>query len=94
MSIRDVIETLNQMETDGVIERYAIADAVGATFYLEPVATYDADVFIAFRSEPGKLLVSQEPVFDYLRLLVQGVAPATFSCPVCADQRRDQVRAC
>jgi hypothetical protein len=58
MSIRDVIETLNQMETDGVIERYAIAGAVGATFYLEPVATYDAEVFIAFRPEPGKLLAS------------------------------------
>ena len=33
MSIRDVIATVNEMENDGVIERYAIGGAVGATFY-------------------------------------------------------------
>ena len=44
MSIRDAIIVLNQMRADGVIERYAIGGAVGATFYLEPVATLDVDV--------------------------------------------------
>jgi hypothetical protein len=67
MSIRDVIAMLNQMEADGVIDRYAIGGAVGATFYLEPVATYDADVFVAFRPEPGKLLVTLEPILEYLK---------------------------
>lgn len=32
MSIRDVIATANDVEMDGVIERYAIGGAVGATF--------------------------------------------------------------
>ena len=64
MNIREVIVTLNQMEADGVIERYAIGGAVGATFYLEPVATLDVDVFIAFRSQT---LVSLKPIFDYLK---------------------------
>jgi hypothetical protein len=58
MSIRDVIIAINQMEADGVIDRYAIGGAVAATFYLEPVATLDVDVFIAFRSEPGQLLAN------------------------------------
>lgn len=66
MSIREVIATINQMEADGVIDRYAIGGAVGATFYLEPVATLDIDVFVAFRGEPGQLLVSPKPIFDYL----------------------------
>ena len=66
MSIREVIATINQMEADGVIDRYAIGGAVGATFYLEPVSTLDVDVFVAFREEPGQLLVSPKPVFDYL----------------------------
>jgi hypothetical protein len=35
MSIREVIITINGMETDGIIERYAIGGAVAATFYLE-----------------------------------------------------------
>ena len=66
MKITEVIRTLNQMMADGVIERYAIGGAVGATFYLEPVATLDVDVFVTFRPEPGRLLISPQPIFDYL----------------------------
>lgn len=66
MSIREVIEMVNHMEADGVIERYAIGGAVGATFYLEPVATLDIDIFVAFRVEPGTLIVTPKPIVDYL----------------------------
>ena len=73
MSIRDVIVTINQMEADGVIDRYAIGGAVGATFYLEPVSTLDVDVFVAFQLEPGQLIASLKPLFDYL---------ASHGCPM------------
>jgi hypothetical protein len=33
VNIREVIAAINQMQADGVIERYAIGGAVGATFY-------------------------------------------------------------
>ena len=55
------------MQADGVIRRYAIGGAVGATFYLEPVATLDIDIFIDFRAKPGSLIASPEPIFDYLK---------------------------
>ncbi len=67
MNIKDTIATINQMLTDGIIEHYAIGGAVGATFYLEPVATLDVDVFITFRPEAGRLLASPQPIFDYLK---------------------------
>lgn len=67
MNIREVIFTINQMEADGVIERYAIGGAVGATFYLEPVATLDVDVFVTFRREEGQLLASLQPIIDYVK---------------------------
>jgi hypothetical protein len=67
MVIKEVIVTINRMQADGVIERYAIGGAVGATFYLEPVATLDVDIFVAFRSESGSFIVSPQPVFDYLK---------------------------
>jgi hypothetical protein len=51
MDIKEVIQTINQMQADGVIEGYAIGGAVGATFYLEPVATLDVDIFTGFKSE-------------------------------------------
>ncbi len=67
MKIQDVIAMLNQMERDGVIERYAIGGAVGATFYLEPVSTLDIDVFIAFKPQQESIIVSPAPIFDYLK---------------------------
>jgi len=67
MKIQDVLVMLNQLERDGVIKRYAIGGAVGATFYLEPVSTLDVDVFIAFKPQPGNIIVSPVPIFDYLK---------------------------
>ena len=67
MKIQEVLLMLNQMQADGVIDRYAIGGAVAATFYLEPVDTLDVDVFITFKSEPGSLIVSPSPIFDYLK---------------------------
>jgi len=67
MSIREVIQTINQMQAEGVIERYAIGGAVGAAFYLEPVSTLDVDVFVTFAQHPGSLLISPQDIFDYLK---------------------------
>lgn len=67
MKIQEVIQAINQMLADGVIDRYAIGGAVGATFYLEPVATLDVDVFVTFKGTPGSLLLSPQPIFDYLK---------------------------
>ncbi|MDQ2867981.1 MAG: hypothetical protein M3R59_06155 [Verrucomicrobiota bacterium] len=67
MSIKEVIAALNQMQADGIVERYAIGGAVGATFYLEPVATLDVDVFVTFKPQSESLIISPQPIFDYLR---------------------------
>jgi hypothetical protein len=66
MNIQAVISTLNQMQADGVIQRYAIGGAVGATFYLEPVATLDVDIFLAFQTQADSSLISLRPIYDYL----------------------------
>ena len=39
---------------------------MGATFYLEPLATLDVDVFVEFGTEPGERIASPKPIFDYL----------------------------
>lgn len=66
MDIKQVITTLNQLQTDGVIEQYAIGGAVGATFYLEPITTLDIDVFVALKAVPGTGIISPKPIYDYL----------------------------
>lgn len=67
MKILEVIHLVNQMVADGVIERYAIGGAVGATFYLEPVSTLDVDIFIELHATPGSVLLTLDPIFRYLR---------------------------
>jgi hypothetical protein len=64
--IHEVIQTINRVQADGVIERYAIGGAVGATFYLEPVSTLDVDIFVAFTGTKEQL-VSLEPIFNDLK---------------------------
>jgi hypothetical protein len=66
VNIKETIVAINQMQADGIIDRYAIGGAVGATFYLEPVATLDVDVFITFKPQAGQTIISPQPIFDYL----------------------------
>ena len=63
--MKGTLEILNQMQSDGIIGLYAIGGAVGATFYLEPAATLDIDVFVSLSNTPGALL-SLAPIYDYL----------------------------
>ena len=64
--MKTTLETINQMQADGVIGKYAIGGAVGATFYLEPAATLDVDIFIVLPSISGSSLVTLVPIYDYL----------------------------
>jgi hypothetical protein len=64
--VKATLELINQMQADGVIEQYAIGGAVGATFYLEPAATLDVDVFVTLPGRWEASLVSLGPVYDYL----------------------------
>ncbi len=68
MKLKEVIAAINAMQRDGIIERYAIGGAVGATFYLEPIATVDVDVFVSFKPTPGQITISPQPIFDYLKV--------------------------
>lgn len=64
--MKATLEVINQMQADSVIGKYAIGGAVGATFYLEPSATLDLDIFVTFKKESGNLLVSISPIYNYL----------------------------
>jgi hypothetical protein len=64
--MKTTLEIINHMQADGVIGQYAIGGAVGATFYLEPVATLDIDIFVSFKSVSAGQLISLSPIFDYL----------------------------
>lgn len=61
---KQTFAVINQMVTDGVIENYAVAGAIGAMFYVEPFSTNDIDVFVL---TPDEQLVLEIPGPDYLK---------------------------
>lgn len=56
---------LNQLEKEGILERYAIGGAMAAMFYVEPTATYDLDIFAVLPLQGG--LISLSPLYQALR---------------------------
>ena len=64
--MKRTLEVLNELEREGVFTRYAIGGAMAATFYTEPVLTFDLDVFVLLQSSATGL-VSLAPIYDALR---------------------------
>jgi hypothetical protein len=86
MQIKNVLAEINRMQDDGIIASYAIGGAVGATFYLEPSATLDIDIFVGFETRPGSRLISPQPIYDYLT--GRGYAVRGEGCTVTDSLRR------
>ncbi|MBM4341673.1 MAG: hypothetical protein FJ110_19275 [Deltaproteobacteria bacterium] len=63
--MRETLEAIHQLRADGVISAYAIGGAVGATFYVEPMATMDIGVFVSFQGAPDDLLIDLSPLYGW-----------------------------
>jgi hypothetical protein len=59
---------LNQLEQEGIIGHYAIGGAVAATRYIEPIQTYDLDIFVMLPVSPSGL-ISLTTVYERLERL-------------------------
>jgi hypothetical protein len=64
--VKRTLQVLNEMERDGVFTRYAIGGAMAAVFYVEPLLTFDLDVFVVLPQTSGGLL-TLAPLYDALR---------------------------
>jgi hypothetical protein len=63
--MKETLQEINALRESGVIGQSAIGGAMGATFYLEPISTYDLDIFVLFDSTP--LILTLTPIYDFLR---------------------------
>ncbi len=60
--MKDTLVIVEKLHGDAVIGAYAVGGAVGAAFYLEPVATLDVDIFVLF--EPAALILTLSPIYE------------------------------
>jgi hypothetical protein len=65
--VKTTLEIVNRMQAAGIVGKYAIGGAVGATFYLEPSATLDVDIFVVLPTTAGSSLTSLAPIYEYLK---------------------------
>lgn len=54
MAMKEAIGALNDLVSRGVIKEYAIGGGTAALAYLEPVLTFDVDVFVVF-GDPDRI---------------------------------------
>ena len=64
--MKATLEAINRMQAEGLVRKYAIGGAVGATFYLEPLATLDIDIFVSMKTPQGSSLVTLASIYDCL----------------------------
>jgi len=56
------LQVIEEMTRRGVIKAYAIGGGIAATYYIEPVLTYDLDIFFIPAKEGLDALA---PIYDY-----------------------------
>ncbi len=63
--MQKTLAILNELESAGLVERYAIGGAMAAFFYAEAVVTEDLDAFVLLQTSGG--LISLTPIYDFLK---------------------------
>jgi hypothetical protein len=70
--MKQTIQVINQMVSDGIIKQYAIGGAIAAFAYVEASSTDDLDVLVSFEgfeTEAKSGLVTMGPIVTYLAKL-------------------------
>jgi hypothetical protein len=66
--MKKTIKVINELTKKGLIRDYAIGGGIAAIYYIEPMLTYDLDIFIVLPKEKiKKNLILLTPMFDYLK---------------------------
>ena len=59
--MEETLIVINELEREGLIGRYAIGGAIAATRYVEPVQTFDLNIFVVL-PVPSSGIITLAPV--------------------------------
>lgn len=62
-----VLAVLNDMQTAGVVEKYAIGGAFAAILHYEPISTIDLDIFFFLAEKNESSILSLSAIYDYAK---------------------------
>lgn len=62
-----VIESLEEMQVEGIIDKYAIGGAFAAVLHAEPIATIDLDIFFVFKKKQSGPILSLDELYAFAK---------------------------
>jgi hypothetical protein len=62
--MKETLKVIKELEKSGIIRAYAIGGGVAATYYIEPLLTFDLDIFFLPVQESIDVLA---PIYEHLR---------------------------
>lgn len=97
--MEQTLNIINLMQQEGLFTAYAIGGGIAALFYIEPITTFDLDIFVIL-PESAEPLISLAPLYTWLekqgyrpqheQVIIEGI-PVQF-IPVYNDLVNDAVR--
>jgi len=60
------IKVINKIQKEGLMKKYAMGGGIATIFYVEPILTYDLDIFF-IPSEKGRTLTILSPIYKWLK---------------------------
>jgi hypothetical protein len=57
------LAVIDELEKCGILKRYAIGGGIAATYYIEPILTYDLDIFFI----PARETLVLAPIYDHAK---------------------------
>ncbi len=63
--MEQTLKIINLMQKEGLFQTYAIGGGIAALFYIEPITTFDLDIFVIL-PESSELIVSLSPLYTWL----------------------------
>jgi hypothetical protein len=59
------LKIINQMQKEGVFKKYSIAGGIAAIFYIEPITTFDLDIFVILNDDKSDI-ISLSPIYQWI----------------------------
>ena len=63
--MKKTLQIIDRMHKEGLFKKYAIGGGIASLFYIEPIATFDLDIFVIL-PESEEVLLSLSPLYDWL----------------------------
>jgi len=63
--MKKTLQIIHRMHKEGLFKKYAIGGGIASLFYIEPIATFDLDIFVIL-PESEEVLLSLSPLYDWL----------------------------